>query len=55
LSEYYYSFDKIHFEQVIDNLVNNALRFIPEKNGKIIFCVKVENDFLHICVIDNGP
>jgi signal transduction histidine kinase len=33
--EYYVVFDRVQIEQVIDNLLNNSLRFIPKVDWKI--------------------
>jgi signal transduction histidine kinase len=41
-------------EQVIGNLVNNALRFVPS-GGRVWIEVHRENERISICVNDNGP
>lgn len=51
----YVLLDETRIEQVFENLINNALRFIDEKNGEI--CLKLmKKDERHILinVIDNG-
>jgi two-component system sensor histidine kinase BaeS len=45
--------DPQRFEQVISNLVGNAIRYIPE-NGKVWVTAKETRDGLQITVSDNG-
>ncbi len=41
--------------QVINNLIDNASSFVPEKNGKIRLSLKGLSGFAEIIVEDNGP
>lgn len=45
--------DKIQFEQVIDNLVNNAIKFCDKLNPKILIKAFKENESLFIEIEDN--
>jgi signal transduction histidine kinase len=40
--------------QVFDNLISNAIKFVPENNGKIEIGCKKENNKLVSYVKDNG-
>jgi signal transduction histidine kinase len=46
--------DKIRLRQIFDNLISNALKFMPEKNGLIEIGLKKENENLVFHVKDNG-
>ncbi len=46
--------DKDLLRQVVYNLISNAIKFVPEQNGKIDVRMILENDDLIIRVIDNG-
>ncbi|GBL40719.1 hypothetical protein LBMAG54_05330 [Nitrosopumilaceae archaeon] len=46
--------DKIRLRQVFDNLISNALKVMPEKNGMIEINMKKENDNIIFHVKDNG-
>ena len=48
------SFDPVRIEQVITNLVTNALRYTPE-NGKIRLCLSNQPGQVHLQVHDDGP
>jgi two-component system sensor histidine kinase BaeS len=48
------SFDPVRIEQVITNLVSNALRYTPE-NGKIRLCLSSQPGQVHLQVHDDGP
>lgn len=52
LDIWYFKIDKIQFEQVIDNLINNAIKFCNE-NPKIFISAHIKNNFLIIEVHDN--
>jgi two-component system sensor histidine kinase VicK len=45
--------DRDHLEQVLDNLINNAIKFSPE-GGSIQVSVKEERDALQLSVHDPG-
>jgi len=45
--------DYVLMEQVLYNLVNNALRYTPQKTI-INICIEYSNGFLNILVMDNG-
>jgi len=46
--------DKSRLRQVFDNLISNAIKFIPENNGKIVIGCISENNNLVFYVKDNG-
>jgi two-component system, OmpR family, sensor histidine kinase BaeS len=46
--------DPIRVEQILTNLISNALRFTPEQ-GKIALGICRENDMVKITVGDSGP
>lgn len=48
------SIDPVRIEQVITNLVTNALRYTPE-NGKIRLCLSSQPGQVHLQVHDDGP
>lgn len=52
---WYITLDKVQFRQVIDNLINNAVKVIDKKKWKIyISCHKIKNNLLKISIEDNG-
>lgn len=46
--------DTARFAQVLSNLVENSVKFTVPKTGYIALSVDTENDFLRVCVTDNG-
>lgn len=46
--------DTLKIESVINNLLSNAMKYVPENDGKIIVELSVSNDAVHISVDDNG-
>ncbi len=46
--------DQLRLRQVLDNLVRNAIDFVPPKNGKIEVSAKQENGKMIFHVKDNG-
>ena len=50
----YADYEKI--ARVINNIIENATKFVPEKTGKIAICVENNGcDRVSICISDNGP
>ncbi|UOR05067.1 ATP-binding protein [Hymenobacter aerilatus] len=41
--------------QVWTNLLDNAIDALPDKGGEITLRTRLENGFVQVCVIDNGP
>ena len=46
--------DPARIEQILNNLISNALRYTPD-SGKIEIALKVDGDKLRITIHDNGP
>ena len=46
--------DRIKIQRMIANLLDNALKFVPE-GGKVELRLEGENSSIHLHVIDNGP
>ncbi|MDD5770127.1 MAG: ATP-binding protein [Candidatus Gracilibacteria bacterium] len=46
--------DKIQFQQVIGNIVSNAIKFINKNNGKILLKAYIKENNLHVEIEDNG-
>lgn len=46
--------DGYRLRQVLDNLIRNAIDFVPKKNGKIEVVVDRQGENLVFCVKDNG-
>ena len=46
--------DREKIERVITNLVDNALKYVPEK-GCVILAAQIVDDFVQVSVTDNGP
>lgn len=47
-------YDEDRIFQVVTNLVSNAIKFCPEKNGLITLAVSDKGDFIQVQVSDNG-
>jgi signal transduction histidine kinase len=52
--ECYYDFDKIQLEQVVDNLLNNAEKFVSKSDPKISIDIQVSHTEILISIADNG-
>ncbi|MBN1798496.1 MAG: response regulator [Spirochaetales bacterium] len=48
-------FSPLHLEQAIINIIMNAIDAVPEKKGIIFIKTYQENNFVCICIQDNGP
>lgn len=46
--------DESRLRQVFDNLIGNAIKFVPQSNGKITIGARRENDVILFYVTDNG-
>jgi signal transduction histidine kinase len=46
--------DETQFRQVIQNLINNAIKFIDPRHGKILVSMKQESQKICISIEDNG-
>jgi signal transduction histidine kinase len=42
-------------EQVLRNLINNAIKHHDKQSGEVILCVKRAGDFVEFVVRDDGP
>ena len=47
--------DRGRIEQVLNNLILNAVDFVPNKNGRIIIGAENQGDSILFYVKDNGP
>ncbi|GAA0873397.1 ATP-binding protein [Gangjinia marincola] len=47
-------YDEDRILQVFTNLLSNSLKFVPEKNGKIIINSKIDGEFVVLSFEDNG-
>ena len=45
--------DKMEFNELVDNIFTNAIKFTPEK-GRIVFKAEKKNDFVKISISDSG-
>ena len=50
----YAFYDEDRIVQVITNLISNAIKFCPEKDGLISIQIKEKNNFIYTFVHDNG-
>lgn len=46
--------DRIRLEQVLQNIILNAVDFIPENNGKLDVILTSDDDYATVSIIDNG-
>lgn len=46
--------DRIQFQQVITNIIQNAVKFLDKTSSKIRIRAYRENHFLHVIIEDNG-
>lgn len=46
--------DRMHFSNILSNLIDNAIKYSPEKADVTIRCRKVENGETEVAVIDRG-
>ncbi|MGI0046125.1 MAG: PAS domain-containing sensor histidine kinase [Nitrosotalea sp.] len=53
-TKYTFSSDKTRLRQVIYNLVQNAIDFVPQQGGKIEIATREEGNFILFYVKDNG-
>ena len=53
--ECYVMADSDRISQVVLNLIDNAIKFLPETGGELSISVKPEGRTVSICVADNGP
>jgi len=54
-NDLYINADYEKITRVINNLIENATKFVPEKTGKIVIEVQERGDRVGINVCDNGP
>ncbi len=47
--------EKIRLEQVLSNLISNAVKYNNDKNPEIYICAKEFDKYYEFSVIDNGP
>ncbi|MDP4209011.1 MAG: two-component regulator propeller domain-containing protein [Bacteroidota bacterium] len=47
-------YDRAELEKVFLNLISNAFKFVPEKDGKVQVAILVENKWITVVVEDNG-
>jgi len=46
--------DRTHFSNILSNLIDNAIKYSPEKADIIIYCRKTETEQVEISVSDHG-
>lgn len=46
--------DALKIESVINNLLSNAMKYVPENDGKVMVELSTANDTVYISVADNG-
>jgi signal transduction histidine kinase len=46
--------DRDKIERVLTNLMDNALKYVPE-NGRVVFAAQKQDDSIQISITDNGP
>lgn len=51
--DFYIKIDKTRIEQVIINLLTNAIKYTPPK-GNISISLEIQNDFIDLKIKDNG-
>jgi len=47
-------YDRIHFNQIMQNLISNAIKFNDKENGLINISCAEDEDYWEYCVSDNG-
>ena len=55
LDSLYLTGDRLLIYQAIDNLISNAVDFIPQDNGLVVISLALNNLQIEITVSDNGP
>ncbi|PCJ65317.1 MAG: hypothetical protein COA58_10690 [Bacteroidetes bacterium] len=48
-------YDKIRLQQVFQNLISNAIKFLDKPKGEIIISLSHDNTHYHFAIEDNGP
>lgn len=46
--------DKILYQELMENLITNSIKYIQHKNGEILFTAKPDNTMIEIQIQDNG-
>ncbi len=47
--------EKTRLEQVFQNLISNAIKYMDKPKGEIVISCQEKEDFWQFCVADNGP